>query len=593
MLKGNNITLDAEDFKAIVGELATEAPRLLKCHPRTAHLGAEIEHLALQEALQRLQFTVAVVGRMSSGKSTLLNTLFETTVLPTGVNETTATVNWLWHGAGARCQHFNVHWNDGQTTREPLENTVHWIGKREENANIGETKYLEFFINSPFLRDTNFVDTPGTQTNEPGHEETTREFIATQVSADLDTAVNTKLNAATLEYGGFASAILYVLGAGVAKAHNVDFLEFCGISTRLPGAYPENSIAVFQKWDLAGAADEDPLAIAAKHRERLKKQLAPFVFDVLPTCPPFATAAKYITSSKVWQELAESGARQKSAEMKDYISSQDRFHAIRGRFVSALPPERFPNFPYWPVIRAALRIAHAQKIDDGDTLRETVNNASGLDELKHLLKTRFIDKRHLLLASSILTKIVTPCEKAQSILREIVRNRADTFTQALEILNDGRYAKDLGITFVKDLLREEHERLPDEIEYAEALQLELARIQKQAESGREDFDADIISLKTLTADISDVLSPADIGFLKRLFGESGKSVRERLGMPAEAPLTLEVKERVEGYAEYWADQAAASEDLTLTQTCEHAAKRLHDIADYIQTLYDPDENVPV
>ena len=578
-MNSNTIAFDTEVFKQIVGQLATDAPRLLKNYAKTAHLADQLERLDLQTALEHPEFAIAIIGRMSSGKSLLLNTLLDTTVLPVGVNETTATVNWLSYATGEPCQHFRVHRRDGNTELQSLENITDWT---DEHPNICDTKYLEFFVDSPFLNDTSFVDTPGTQTNKPGHEETTREFIATKLNPEPEDE--------TLQYGGFASAILYVLGSVVAKEHNVGLLQLCGMNTRLSNSYPENSIAVFQKWDTEGQPHEDPLAIAAKHRQRLLTQLSAEVSEVLPTCPPLAIAAKHIDDLDLWNRLATSGASKKPDDMADL--SQDDFRDIRTRIMAVIPPEVFLHFPYWPVIRFALRHAHVHQIDDGKALREAVDEASGIEKLKYVLQTRFIDAGHLLQASSVLAKVVAPCETAQAILREIIDNRHDNFQQARKILNQPHYVRELELKPVRELLRKEISTLDADIQHASALRTKLEPIQKHAENCRQEFDADIISLKTLADDPKDALTAQEITFLKRLFGEHGRSARQRLGIQPQDDLTLEIKRDVDAECEYWMEKALTaedSEDDTLAGICEHAANRLQDIAAYIEDLYESAE----
>ena len=582
-MNSNNIVLDTEVFKEIVGKLATDAPRLLKNYTKTAHLAHQLERLDLRTALQRPEFTIAVIGRMSSGKSLLLNTLLDTTVLPVGVNETTATVNWLSYATGDPCQYFRVHRRNGSTELQPLENITDWT---DEHPNTRETKYLEFFVDSLFLKDTNFVDTPGTQTNKPGHETTTREFITAKLNPEPEDE--------TLQYGGFASAILYVMGSVVAKEHNVGLLQLCGMNTRLPGSYPENSIAVFQKWDTEGQPHEDPLAIAAKHRQRLLMQLNAEVSEVLPTCPPAAIAARYIDDLDLWNRLATSGASKSPDDMEDL--SQDDFRDIRARIMAVIPPEVFLHFPYWPVIRFAVRLAHAHQIDDGKALREAVDDASGIEKLKYVLQTRFIDAGHLLQASSILAKVAAPCETAQAILREIIDYRQDNFQQALAILKQRHYIRKLELKPVRELLCKEIKTLNADIQHARDLRVKLAPIQKHAESCRQDFDTDIISLKTLADDLKDALDTHEIAFLKRLFGEHGRSVRQRLGTQPQDDLTLKIKQDVDAQCEYWMEKALTAEDSgddTLAGICEHAANRLQNIAAYIEDLYESAEGLIV
>ena len=570
------IILDIQNFKETVGGFAERAPKILTAHSETAHLGLELERLKLREVLNH-QFTVAVVGRMKSGKSTLLNTLLDTDKLAVGIDETTATVNWIWHGTDDQCKYFNVYWRDGKTEHRHLEEVGAWTG---ENLNVSKTKYLELFVDSPLLKVANFVDTPGTQSDKSWHEEATRDFITARLDEE------------TFKHGGFASAILYVFGAAVGKESNAKLLELCGINTRLPGSSPTNSIAVVQKWDQEGDADQNPLVIVAEHCEKLKEQFREEVSEVLATSPPLAIAAKHVSDIDIWDELARTGAGTKSEDMRKLLSNQENFGSVIAKVRKYISPEVFTGFPFWPVIRFSIRCAHSQGIDEGNTLREAVKDASGIDRLKSVLENRFLDNSNFLHASTILSKVWGPCEEAQGILRDIRRNRGDDFQEAIEILKSAPYNADSRLNPVRDLLVKERGSVDRDVQRATELMEELSSMQEQAKSSFDAFEADVNCLKTLVeeADGINFLNADDIMFLQRLFGKDGKSVHARLGLTPECELSLEIKQWVEDkHYDCWYDRKDRAESLgedTLAEICEHAVHRLENIIAYIDGLHD-------
>ena len=570
------IILDIQNFKETVGRFAERAPKILTAHPETAHLGLELERLRLREVLNH-QFTVAVVGRMKSGKSTLLNTLLDTDKLAVGIEETTATVNWIWHGTGDQCKYFNVYWRDGRTEHRLLEEVGAWTG---ENLNVSKTKYLELFVDSPLLKVANFVDTPGTQSDKSCHEEATRDFITARLDEE------------TFKHGGFASAILYVFGAAVGKESNAKLLELCGINTRLPSSSPTNSIAVVQKWDQEGDADQDPLVIVAEHCEKLKEQFREEVSEVLATSPPLAIAAKHVSDIDIWDELARTGAGAKSEDMRKLLSDQRNFSSVIEEVRKYISPEVFTGFPFWPVIRFSIRCAHSQVIDEGNALREAVKDASGIDRLKSVLETRFLDNSNFLHASTILSKVCGPCEEAQGILRDISHNRDDDFQEAIEILKSAPYNAYSRLNPVRNLLVKEKGSVDYDVQQAKDLMEELSPMQEHAKSNLNAFEADINCLKILVEEANriDFLNADDIMFLQHLFGRDGKSVQVRLGLNPECELTLEIQQRVENeHYDYWCDQKDQAENLgedTLAEICAHAVDRLEHILIYMDCLHE-------
>jgi tRNA U34 5-carboxymethylaminomethyl modifying GTPase MnmE/TrmE len=74
MPAGGNLVFSYEEFAQLVHRFAETVPQLLLRHPATVPLAFQLEQLQLTEAL-RIRFTVAVMGQMRVGKSTLLNAL--------------------------------------------------------------------------------------------------------------------------------------------------------------------------------------------------------------------------------------------------------------------------------------------------------------------------------------------------------------------------------------------------------------------------------------------------------------------------------------------------------------------------------------
>ena len=101
--------LDYQDFTRLIERYATELPGILASHYKTAHLAPDMGRL-LQVA--ETPFTLAVVGQMRAGKSSLLNALIGSDLAVVGVNETTATINWFKYGQGDKTQRFCVSWKD-------------------------------------------------------------------------------------------------------------------------------------------------------------------------------------------------------------------------------------------------------------------------------------------------------------------------------------------------------------------------------------------------------------------------------------------------------------------------------------------------
>jgi len=111
------------------------------------------------ERLESNRFEIAVFGRVSSGKSSLLNHVLETTALPVGVNPITAVPTRLIHGSQAL---LTASFADRRVERLPIERLPEFVSELHNPANGKGVVRLVVELPSPRLRSgLAFVDTPG------------------------------------------------------------------------------------------------------------------------------------------------------------------------------------------------------------------------------------------------------------------------------------------------------------------------------------------------------------------------------------------------------------------------------------------------
>lgn len=222
-------------------------------------------------------FTLAVFGRMKTGKSSIINALVGRNLAITGVEEATATVNWISHGDKAQEDSVLVHWKDGKTEPVPFVRISDWAGKSPEVLKrVADTAFLQLYADIPLLKNINIVDTPGTGSVADEHEETALEFLSPRAALDTE------------QEGRKADALLYVFPA-VARASDQDLLSNFAQS-RMPGSDPYNSLGVLHKWDglAAGNVREE-----ARNKARvLADHMRNIVSDVIPVSAPLAMAAR-------------------------------------------------------------------------------------------------------------------------------------------------------------------------------------------------------------------------------------------------------------------------------------------------------------
>jgi len=111
------------------------------------------------DRLEGNSFQIAVFGRVSSGKSSLLNHILRTDVLPVGVNPITAVPTRIIHGPECR---LTVSYVDRKVERIEISRLPEFVSEEFNPANAKHVTRIVVELPSSHLRDgITFVDTPG------------------------------------------------------------------------------------------------------------------------------------------------------------------------------------------------------------------------------------------------------------------------------------------------------------------------------------------------------------------------------------------------------------------------------------------------
>ena len=601
MITKNGIIFRDTDFEAIVRDFAETAPQLLLQHPETAKIALEIDRQKLAEQLGT-QFTVAVIGQMKAGKSTLLNAIIGKDLAPTGVSESTATVNHFRYDAeGDLSDKFRVHWEDGRTENRALDELNAWTGT-EENAK--KTKFLDFFAGSDFLKTAIITDTPGTRSVEDSHEQAAQGIISD------------KLESETFLYGERAHAVIYVVNP-VARREDKDLLRVFGAARRLPGASPANSIAVVQKWELM------PLGEADRKCERLYNQLREEVCEVFPASGLLANALRVMPEDS-WNLLAKF-AVESTPEAFMHMLRMDRYFlrddsktsgasldlATRNRLYESIvaslrPPTgqmgSTPSLPAdvkkleseakarsWSVIRFSLLLANSKKLDDGKALQDAVLEASGIEKLKTVLQKRFFTPHRLIRTTNVLSKVSEPCDTALVKLENIEEDKRDNLDlgeQSRKLLKHSSDVPDIILKPVQGYIDKSISSVKNEMEQVQRLQLELGRTQRIAKRNAEQIDDEIKYLGELDkclSQLDETFRPdGEKRMLERLFGVNGTSVWERLGLASESELGPATQRYAFKLRVHWSNRYYNGATGIFRRVCDCAVNRLDSILDYLE-----------
>lgn len=500
-----------EEFHQQIERFARELPEMLAQNALTADLAPKVAGLLrFDEKL----FTVAVVGQMRVGKSSLLNALVDRDDMAiTGVEETTATVNWFKYGEGDLLDKFRVVWKDKAAEEFPRAEIHNWIGQSEQAA---RTAYVELFADSPFLKKANLVDTPGTRSAIESHEEATQSFLSA------------KLEEETVRLGGSADAIIYAFPP-VARESDEDLLSRFGDETRISGSAAYNSIGVLHKWDALNV--EDPVTIAEERAAIMSKHMRQGVSIVLPASAPLHNAS--LKDDSLWLPLYRIATETEASDLKRLLRMEKRFKQAEVGSCPLAAEERTSlreTHPMpWPTLALLLRKGASQRFDSPDDFRAWSRKAGGVDRLREELNSRFFDRSRMIRAFSVLSKVRDPCYVATTRLENEKRRADDDLKNLPAYLKIIEQAKLPELEPIKDFLERAEKDAQERAETIEVAHRMIDATAMRTSEACKEMSSDADALELLDQeDNSKGIPSAMKDCLRQLLGANGPEMEARV-----------------------------------------------------------------
>lgn len=407
----------------------------------------------IQAILQSLRepFSIAVVGRMKAGKSTLINSLIGRKLAISDVEEATATLNWICHGTGEQTRQFVAQWKDGRSEPFPIESIGKWTGKSPEVLErVRRTSRLMFFSEDEFLKEIQVIDTPGTGSAVEDHD-ISRPFLNPD-------AIDESISA-----GKKADAIVYVVPP-VGKEQDEETLKLFR-SGCIANSSPYNSVCVLHKWDaLESELSDDPSEAAKLKAEKLFSQIGSNVMRVIPVSAPLAFTAKTAPDS-FFSDLIE------SCQMadKDFHSAL-KYDERWDRDPKRAQTRKSFDLP-WASFRLILILLRKNRISTADEARKLCFLKSGLGNLESFLRERILSKTGIIKQFQCL-------RRAESVLQPVILKAQAQCEKWKADSNLARQASDCLVGQKPDLakwLRSEADRYAKLHEMGLAKLLELDR----------------------------------------------------------------------------------------------------------------------
>ncbi|MEM9745556.1 MAG: dynamin family protein [Actinomycetota bacterium] len=345
---------------------------------------------------------VAIAGKVKAGKSTLLNALVGERLAPTDEGECTRIVTWYRDG---HTYEVRANASGGDSRQLRFVRDAGAIEVDLDGLDADAIDHLDVTWPSQRLREMTLIDTPGIGSLSQDASDRAWSFIHPD---DDETP---------------ADAVLYLM-----KHLHVGDLEFLETfhDTEVSRPNPVNAIGVLSRADEIGVGRLDAMGSASRIATRYRQdpRVRRLVQTVVPVAGLLAESAATLTEDeyRAIAVVADRGPK----DIESVLLSADRFVQTPDIALTDLEREhllsRFGVFG----VRLASTLIRRGAVTNARELSEILVERSGLDELRELLTTLFIDRRDLLKARSLLfaiDRLATdhPVAGSDDLRREIER----------------------------------------------------------------------------------------------------------------------------------------------------------------------------
>ncbi|MGH4026810.1 MAG: dynamin family protein [Pseudonocardiaceae bacterium] len=307
---------------------------------------------------------LAVAGRVSSGKSTLVNALIGRRVAPTGISECTRLVTRFCYGTVDRIE---VVFRTGRRQGMPLDAAGMIPSELGlDLADVSAVSHLEAYLTNAVLRDLTVVDTPGLGSPDAGPD-------------------------ASMAAVAAAEAVLYVVTQSVRADDAQVLAAFTAATAGRVGAV--NAIAVLNKADTVAAesvpgSQGDVGKAAALLAARQAEILGPRVADVLPVVGLLAETAETGVFSTADADALRVLAGTDPAIRSAMVLSADLFTTLPCPLPAGTRTRLLQRLDLYGVSRALAALDANPQCSAG-ALRRLLRESSGLDRLHARLGSVF------------------------------------------------------------------------------------------------------------------------------------------------------------------------------------------------------------
>jgi 50S ribosome-binding GTPase len=374
--------------------------------------GQELVPAALRPRLDDLErrlrepVRVAVVGRVNSGKSTMVNALLAQRVAPTDISECTRLVTWFHYGHPQRIE---IELVDGSRVDSQL--GPDGLLPNELGVPVDQVKALHCYLANDTLRWMTLIDTPGIGSVHEEFSQMTEELLA--VERDSADAAQR------------ADAVVFLLNQ-VMMEDELQALQMFRNATPGDGeTSAANAVGLLSKADQLGDGIQDPWGVALELAGVYAGKFRDEVAAVVPVIGLVAeTAETAILSEADTRQLAEL-ATMEPKQFERLLWSADRFVGADAPVSSEARAALLAKLDLYGIQRALAFLRGG--VTGAVALRRELSSSSGIAEVKRTLATYFHEQDHVLKVRSALDVLerLTYTEVEQQDTPGLVRFRGN------------------------------------------------------------------------------------------------------------------------------------------------------------------------
>ncbi|MGY1622357.1 dynamin family protein [Geodermatophilus sp. SYSU D00965] len=310
---------------------------------------------------------LALVGRVKSGKSTLLNALVGARIAPTDAGECTRVVTLYLHGATPRVV---LHGTDGEARALPVRRADGGLQLELEGTPPEEVDRLVVEWPAPDLQPATVIDTPGISSLSTGTSARTRTFL------DADEGLSG------------ADAVVFL----TRQPQPEDVAVLAAFQAGTAAGAHTTTITVLSRADEVGAGRLDAMHAAGAVARRMSEDPAVRAVSaaVVPVAGLLALAARTLRHGDFVALRTLAGADQ--AQVAAMLLTPDRFCRPEAP-VPVAPDVRASLLDRLGLfgIRLSLTLIRAG-VPDASALAEELLRRSGLAELQRLMRVHLTDR---------------------------------------------------------------------------------------------------------------------------------------------------------------------------------------------------------